>query len=85
MGPSKAAQADHSGPLDKRIVSKNWAVRAGAFDELLKKCNEATVNSKEPFFAEFAGMFKTFLGDNNPGALEKAIDCLIAFLAKVRK
>ena len=85
MGPSSAEQADNSGPLEKRIVSKNWSVRAGAFDELLKKCTDATVNSKEAFFDEFAGMFKTFLKDNNPGALEKALDTLDMFLQKVRK
>ena len=30
-------------------------------------------------------MFKTFLKDNNPGALEKALDCLAMFLQKVRQ
>lgn len=29
-----ADTADKSGPLEERLVSKNWSVRAGAFDEL---------------------------------------------------
>lgn len=31
--PSSNA-ADNSGPLEERVVSKNWSVRATAFDEL---------------------------------------------------
>ena len=38
MGPSAAEKADNSGPLEQRIVSKNWSVRANAFEELLKLC-----------------------------------------------
>jgi len=34
MGPSSSEMADNSGPLEKRIVSKNWSVRAGAYEEL---------------------------------------------------
>ena len=84
MGPSSAEQADNSGPLEKRIVSKNWSVRAGAFDELTKKYTEAQVDSKDPAFQEYIGMFKsTFLKDSNPGALEKALDCLKACLEKI--
>lgn len=29
-----ANMADNSGPLEERLVSKNWSVRATAFDEL---------------------------------------------------
>lgn len=86
MGPSSAEQADNSGPLEKRIVSKNWSVRAGAFDELTKKFKDAQVDSKDGAFQEYIGMFKThFLKDSNPGALEKALDCLKACLEKIRK
>lgn len=86
MGPSSAEQADNSGPLEKRIISKNWSVRAGAFDELTKKYKDASVNSKDEAFAQYIGMFKTnFLKDSNPGALEKALDCLKICLEKIRK
>jgi hypothetical protein len=32
--PSANAAADNSGPLEERVVSKNWSVRATAFEEL---------------------------------------------------
>lgn len=32
-GPTTAA-VDNSGPLEERVVSKNWSVRASAFEEL---------------------------------------------------
>ena len=34
MGASTAELADNSGPLEKRLVSKNWSVRANAYEEL---------------------------------------------------
>jgi len=34
MGASTAEKADNSGPLEKRIVSKNWSTRALAYEEL---------------------------------------------------
>lgn len=46
MGPSAADLADNSGPLNDRIVSKNWSVRAGAYDELLSICQKDKSNSK---------------------------------------
>lgn len=33
---STAAQADNNGPLEERLESKNWAVRATAYEELQK-------------------------------------------------
>jgi len=41
MGPSTAETADNSGPLEKRILSKNWSVRAGAYEELTKLSQDA--------------------------------------------
>ena len=32
---SNAASAEASGPLEERVLSKNWSVRATAFEELL--------------------------------------------------
>ena len=83
MGKTAAETADNSGPLDTRLVSKNWSVRANAYDELKGLCEKATVDSKEPIFPENADKFKVFLKDTNPGALEKALDSLVEFLKKV--
>ena len=83
MGPSTAESADNTGPLGKRIVSKNWSVRAGAYEELTKLCQDAPKKSKADFFREHADQWKTYLKDSNPGALEKALTCLEAFLDKI--
>ena len=85
MGPSAAEKADNSGPLEKRIISKNWSVRAGAFEELLNLCKAEQPNSKKDFFNAHVDQWKVYLKDSNPGALEKALVCLEAFLDKIRK
>ena len=82
--PSSSDQADNTGPLEKRIVSKNWKTRADAYDELSDLCENAKIDSKEPFFSEYVIMWKEILKDSNPGALEKALACLEKFLAKCR-
>lgn len=81
---SSSDQADNTGPLEKRIVSKNWKTRADAYDELSALCENAKVDSKEPFFSEYVIMWKEILKDSNPGALEKALACLEKFLSKCR-
>jgi hypothetical protein len=47
MGPSAAEKADNSGPLETRLVSKNWSVRATAYDELKKNCEGLKTKSKD--------------------------------------
>lgn len=83
MGPSSAEQADNSGPLEKRILSKNWSVRAGAYEELTKLSTDSKPKSKADFFRDHIGSWKDYLKDSNPGALEKALRCLQAFLDKI--
>ena len=83
MGATAAEKADNSGPLEKRIISKNWSVRAGAYDELTKLCNDSEKNSKADFYRSHACEWPVYLKDSNPGALEKALVTLNAFLDKV--
>ena len=86
MGPSASEKADHSGPLEKRVVSNNWAVRNGAYEELEKAFNVAQDDSKLPIFQEHASDFATWIKkESNPKALEKVLDTLEAFLKKVRQ
>jgi hypothetical protein len=87
MGATSAESADNSGPLDKRIVSKNWSVRAGAYEELIGMCNDpkVAVGAKNDFFNQHMSQWKVYLKDSNPGALEKCLTCLSAFLGKVHK
>ena len=40
MGPSAADLADNSGPLEERLVHKNWSVKAKAYDELMAICQK---------------------------------------------
>ena len=84
MGKTAAESADHSGPLETRIVSKNWNVRAQAYDDLNKLSVDATIDSKEGFFQTHVDQFKVYLKDTNPGALEKCLDCLVNFLNKIQ-
>ena len=83
MGATAAEKADNSGPLEKRIVSKNWSVRAGAYDELTQKSKDASHGSKADFMRDHSAQWKLYLKDANPGALEKCLDCFLAFLDKV--
>lgn len=83
MGATAADKADNSGPLEKRIVSKNWSVRANAYDELTKMSKDAQHGCKADFMREHAGQWTVYLKDSNPGALEKCLDCFTAFLDKV--
>ena len=76
MGKTAAESADNTGPLEKRIVSKNWSVRANAYEELTKLCSDSTRGSKADHFKDHAGSWKDYLKDSNPGALEKALTCL---------
>ena len=85
MGPTAAESADNSGPLGTRIVSKNWQTRANAFDELKGLCAASKAKSKDTLFNEHGDKWKVYLKDNNPGALEKALDALIAWLDKIHK
>ena len=85
MGASSAEQADNSGPLEKRMVSKNWSVRANAYEELTTMCRNAERGSKAQFFRDHVDQWKVYLKDVNPGALEKALTCLEAFLDKIHK
>ena len=59
-------------------------MRANAFEELTNICKDPSNTSNKPIFAEYAGEFKTYLKDSNPGALEKALISLEAFLMKVK-
>jgi hypothetical protein len=85
MGSTSAESADNSGPLEKRMVSKNWSVRANAYDELTKLSNDVQPGCKSDLFKEHAPQWKIYLKDSNPGALEKALTCLNAFIDKCHK
>lgn len=72
---STSAAVDHSGPLEQRIVSKNWQIRAKAYEEITEKFKSAA-NGSEEVFRDHSGNWKKYLADNNPGSLEKCLDAL---------
>ena len=72
---STANQADNSGPLEERLVSKNWSTRASAFEELLNLFKNAD-NPNDNIYRDHQTMWKKYLSDTNPGALEKCLDSL---------
>jgi hypothetical protein len=78
-GPKQIATADHSAPIEQRLQSKNWQVRARAYEDLADSFKSATSQSDE-VFREHASGFKKYLGDNNPGSLEKCLDTLQVFI-----
>ena len=59
--------------LEEKIVSKKWNERASAYEELTEKIKLVS-KSKDPLLYDHAEGFKKYLKDNNPGALEKAVD-----------
>ena len=81
---TSANTADNSGPLEERLVSKNWSVRATAFDELANAFKNAD-NPNDFVFKDHGSMWKKYLTDTNPGALEKSLDALTFFLDRGNK
>jgi hypothetical protein len=74
---SGGSKVDDTGPLEERLVSKNWGVRAKAFEEL---ANVFTQSSDKPStYKGYSCSFKKYLGDSNPAALEKAIHVVQIF------
>lgn len=67
--------------LEERIVSKKWNDRASAYEELQEQIKKVK-SAKDPLIYDHSEGFKKYLADNNPGALEKAVDCYIEFVKK---
>jgi hypothetical protein len=63
------------------VLSKNWSVRATAFEELIAAFKQ-TESPHDQIFKDHCGSWKKYLSDTNPGALEKCLDALEAFIDK---
>jgi hypothetical protein len=68
-------------PIDERLLSKVWSVRAVAFDELASLFTEAD-SPQDQIFRDHSSSWKKILADANPGSLEKALDMLLVFIDK---
>lgn len=80
-GGSAANQADITGPIEQRLVCKNWSARATAFEELANLFKNSNTSKDEVFF-NHAASWKKYIGDINPGSLEKCLDALTWFIDK---
>ena len=56
-------------------------MRARAYEDLIDSFKSASSPSDEAF-REHASGFKKYLGDNNPGSLEKCLDSILVFIDK---
>jgi len=65
--------------LEQRIQSKNWSIRANAFEELANLFKMADSEFSQDF-KDHASMWKKYLNDANPGSLEKCLEALEAFI-----
>ena len=59
------SKEEETGPLSVRVKSKVWKIRQNAFDELIKKFDEASKG--DPIFDEFGCDLSKFIADSNPG------------------
>lgn len=75
--PSQQKQED--GPLHERLVSKAWATRAAACEELRKEFKKCT-EQNDPIFKEYGHMMAKIIADSHPGAQEKALEVLDVFI-----
>ena len=69
---SEEEQKDE-GPLEDRLVSKQWKTRANAYDEF-----KSLLTSN--LFESLWDFNPTFIGDSNPSAQEKALEAFSEYL-----
>lgn len=63
------------------MVSKSWSVRATAFEELANLFKNSNTPKDEVFY-DHSSSWKKYLGDINPGSLEKCLEALNWFIDK---
>ena len=81
--PAQAAgNADDDKPLEERLVSKAWAVRKTAFEELQATIGKFEAGTNNSVMNEHASKWAKYLAEPNPGALEKVLDCFLVFIDK---
>jgi hypothetical protein len=78
---NQTSAPESTAPLQERLLSKVWSVRAVAYDELATLFREAD-SPQDQIFKEHSSSWKKFLADANPGSLEKALDMLQVFIDK---
>jgi len=84
QAPTKLAvgHPDDAKPLDERLVSKAWAVRKTAFEELIVIISKFDKGTSNQIMNEHAAKWKKYLEEPNPGAMEKVLECFHAYIDK---
>lgn len=77
----QASHSDATGPLEQRVLSKNWQVRKKAYEEITGLIEQGDQEAAR----EQSSQWKKYLNDNNPGSLEVCIDALRVFIDKADK
>lgn len=77
-----AANADDDKPLNERLVSKSWAVRKTAFEEMIVIIGKFEPGTNNEVMNEHSSKWPKYLLEPNPGALEKVLDCFQAYIDK---
>jgi cytoskeleton-associated protein 5 len=90
------AEVEVKGPLEERVVHKNWKARLAAYEELEKifreaedgdhKFNEHGTCKCAPsrLIKYVGGYWKSIISDNNAAAQEKGLDALLAWLDRAK-
>ena len=77
-----AANADDDKPLEERLLSKAWAVRKTAFEELAGIIQQFEPGTNNAIINEHAGKWAKYLVEPNPGAMEAVLACFHTFIDK---
>ena len=77
-----AANPDEGKPLEERLVSKAWASRKSAFEELQGTIIKFLPKTNNELMHEHSDKWPKYLVDPNPGALEKVIECFQTYIDK---
>ena len=79
--PAAQANPDADKPLEDRLVSKAWAIRKDAFEELKNKFKNLPENTKGQMM-EHSSNWSKYLNEANPGAMEKVLECFLEYIIK---
>ena len=77
-----AASADDDKPLDERLVSKAWATRKAAFEELQGIISKFDSGTNNEVMNEHSKKWAKYLVEPNPGAMEKVLECFQTYIDK---
>ena len=76
---------DDDKPLDERLISKAWATRKKAFEDLQAIIGKFDPGTNNEIMNEHASKWPKYLVEPNPGAMEKVLECFQTYIDKCDK